>query len=48
MLGLIWVQTIGHSEGKCILERIFQKLDFEKNQQTKTKHENFVGAKSCM
>ena len=37
--GLIWIQSVWHSGG--IPERIFEKVDFEKNQQTTTKHEKF-------
>ena len=33
MLGQIWIQTVWHSDG--IPEIFFQKVDFEKNQQTK-------------
>ena len=33
---LVWIQTVWNSDG--IPERIFQKIDFEKNQMTK-KHE---------
>ena len=36
MSGLIWIQTVWHFDG--IPERIFQKVDFEKNQQTTKKH----------
>ena len=31
MSGLIWIQTVWHSDG--IHERIFQKNDFEERQQ---------------
>ena len=40
MSGLIWIQTVLHSDG--ISERIFEKVDFEKYQQTdrqQKKHE---------
>ena len=43
MSGLIWIQTISHSDG--IPERIFEKVDFEKNQQTTKKLENYPGGK---
>ena len=36
MSGLIWIQTVWHSDG--IPVRIFQKVDFEINQQTAKKH----------
>ena len=38
MSGLIWVQTVWHSNG--IPEIIFQKVDFEKNQQMTKKYTN--------
>ena len=39
MLSLICVQSVLHSDG--ISERIFQKVNFEKNHQTTKKHEKF-------
>ena len=36
MSGLIWIQTVRHPDG--MTERIFQKVDFEKNQLTTKKH----------
>ena len=38
MLGLIWTQTVWHSDG--IPESFFyKKVDFEKNQQDNKNHE---------
>ena len=36
-LGPNWIQTVRNSDG--IPERIFHKVDFEKNQQTAKMHE---------
>ena len=47
MSSLIWIQTVRHSDG--IPERIFQKMDFEKIQQTTKKSmKNYTGGKQLM
>ena len=43
MLGLIWIQSVWHSDG--IPERSLEIVEFEKNQQTTKKHENFPRGK---
>ena len=35
----VWIQTVLYSGG--ISERMFEKVDFEKNQQTTKKHAHF-------
>ena len=44
MSGLIWIQSVGHSDE--IPERIFEKADFEKNQQTTKSMKDFPWGKS--
>ena len=43
MSGLIWIQSVDTQI--VFLEAFFEKVDFEKNQQTTKKHKHFLWGK---
>ena len=46
-LGLIWIQTVWHSDG--IPEKVFLKVDFEKKKSANDKkHEKLPHMQSCL
>ena len=43
MSGLIWIQSVWHSD--MFLKEFFEKVDFEKNQQTTKSMQNYQAGK---
>ena len=45
MSGLIWIQSVWHSDDTIFLIEFFEKVDVEKNSAKDKKHEKFLGGK---